>query len=426
MMPSEVAVIGCVLTDPTCADDAVALVPVDDLQAAHHRLIWRAVHEMVAEGMVTDVVALADWMHKAGTLEDAGGFSYLASLLDAVPTSANLAGYARQVRDWALLRRLRAAAEMIVATTETPEGRPALALLESASSAILDLMETTKKAEIVRPADVMAEIRRDLAIRAEKRGVVGIRSGLRLLDWYTSGWEPGRLYTVLARPGEGKSAFGVQVASHAAIVERVPTLIVSAEMTAKQYVARMLAGQAGTSLRDGVPAGWEDDVEAGITRLSGCPLMVYDGAGGTSVAQLRATVRAMVKRDGVGLVVVDYIQRIKSSRRTLREEIMEVTATLAGLARSQNVPIIALAQLRRPPDGSPNRRPTKNDAKESGSIEEDSDGMILLWPQHKPDELNALERWDCLAIVEKMRDGPTGDVPLTFDKASTTFIGRDR
>lgn len=423
---TEIAFVGCILNDPGCLDDAVALLQPGEMASVSLRTIFKAAIQARDDGMTPDLVAIADTLKANGQVEAIGGLAFLAEVMDAVPTSVGMPGYAQRIRGAAQLRRLRATAEEILRSTETPGSTAPAKLLEAAASSVLDLIETTTSEGPEHAGNVVAVTRRILE-RRKTTPITGVSSPWSRLDWFTAGWQPGALYVVAARPGQGKSVMLTQAALHAAVNRSTPSLFASVEMSSPQLMTRMLSSMVGTSLRHGVPDGYDDDVARAMARVSSAPLYIDDASTGLTLPQLRARTRTAVRKDGVGFVAVDYLQLMSSVTRgrSRNEDVGEISRGLKVLARSEGVPVLAAAQLRRLPEGS-DRPPQLSDLRESGNIEQDADAVLALWPQGTEEQRALMDVWAVKLMVLKQREGPTGVVYMALDRPSSTLREVDR
>lgn len=407
--------------DPQRLPDVVAAIGIDDLTDPDLRVVYRACRSLVSAGYVPDPPTVLDELHRSGAWTEDAAWQ-LATLLDAalpgIPGA--LERYARRLREARQARRLREMASALA--DEASRGAGDRSAIERAVGGLTELLDDGPDGGPSPAARYLPQTMAILEQRGRSRGITGVPSGLGRLDWLLGGWQPGRVYTVAARPGQGKSILAAQLAAHAATVCRVPTLVESIEMSAPQLLLRMVASLSGVPLRRGIPRGGEEAVRAAVARLQAAPLHIDDAAAGLSLGDLRSRVRAGARQHGVGLVLLDYLQLLSgtSQARTRLEEVSEVTRGVKMLARAEEVPIVQLAQLRRLPE-STSRAPQLSDLRESGTIEQDSDVVIALWPQGTEEQLVSLDRWAVKLLVLKNRDGETGQVLCALDRPTTTI-----
>lgn len=413
--------------DPQRLPDVVGAIGIDDLTDPDLRVVYRACRSLVAAGYVPDPPTVLDEIRRSGAWTEDAAWQ-LATLLDAalpgIPGA--LDRYARRLREARQARRLRETAAALA--EDASGGAVPRSVIERAVGGLTELLHDDPDAGPSPAASYLPQTMAILDQRGRSRGITGVPSGLGRLDWLLGGWQPGRVYTVAARPGHGKSILAGQLAAHAATVCRVPTLVSSIEMSAPQLLLRMVASLSGVPLRRGIPSGREEAVRAAVARLQAAPLHIDDAASGLSLADLRSRVRLGVRQHGIGLVLIDYLQLLSgtSQARTRLEELSEVSRGVKMLARAEEVPIVQLAQLRRLSE-SASRAPQLSDIRESGSIEQDSDVVIALWPQGAEEQLVSLDRWAVQLVILKNRDGETGRVLCALDRPTTTIreVSRD-
>jgi replicative DNA helicase len=414
---NEMSLACCALMEDDVAVEAVSEVTPDAFYHPGIAGVWEAIGDLVAESIPVDFQSVLNVLASRGKAD----IPFLSDILGAVPTAVNWRAYAKVVRTHHLERRTRDALRAALEAMDKPGGSNVTSVIENASGALLDLLEDSAVAAPVSMDAVMPDVRRELHRRAEHRGVTGIRTGFDTLDSYTGGLQPGRVYLIGARPSRGKSAIGGNIAMHAAMTGRVPALVVTLEMDKAEYGIRLVAEASGHDVFEGVRPEAAADVTAAMGRIGAMPCWIHDATSGMTLAALRAIVRSHKRRYGTELVVLDYVQLMGGDPRLRRLDVLgQISRGLKALAKAERVAIIALAQLRRLPDGV-DRAPTMSDVRECGDFEQDADGIILLHPQGKDEALNMNDRWAVAAIVAKMRGGRTGVIPLAFDRPTTTF-----
>lgn len=417
---NETSLVCCALMDEDVAVEAIAEVQAASFLNPDLRSTWEAITDLVAESTPVDMVTVADMLHTRGKA-DHTTIPFLARVIAAVPTAVNWRAYAKVVRTAHLQRRTRDALRAALDAMEGAGGSSVVSVIENASGALLDLLEDSAVAAPVSMDAVMPDVRRELHRRAEHKGVTGIRTGFATLDAYSGGLQPGRVYLIGARPSRGKSAIGGNIAMHAAMQGRVPALVVTLEMDRAEYGIRLVAEASGHDVFEGVKPEAASDVLHAMGRIGAMPCWIHDATSGMTLAALRAIVRSHKRRYGTELVVLDYVQLMGGDPRLRRLDVLgQISRGLKALAKSERVAIVALAQLRRLPDGV-DRAPTMSDVRECGDFEQDADGIVLLHPQGKDEALNMNDAWAVAAIVAKMRGGRTGIIPLSFDRPTTTF-----
>lgn len=424
----EQAVLGAMLLDP---DAAMAMVTGLDEPVFYrdaHRAIFRAMRGCIERNVVIDHLTLREALERAGQWEAAGGDAYTAELMDAAVTSANVQAHAAILREKALLRSLIALGHQTVAAGHS--GTPAKEVLDATEAAVFRLADDRPEQEFVRAKTtlwpVMAHIEH-LAQRGED--CTGVPSGFTALDRMTAGFQPGDLVIVAARPSMGKTAFAMQVGEHAA-EQGAGCGIFSMEMSREALIQRMLCGRAkvdANAVRRGRLADWDfTALSKAAGEISTMPLWIDDSPALT-ILDMRARARRLKKDHGAGVLIVDYLQLMRSPRFASDrvQEVSDISRSLKGLARELHVPILALSQLSRASEQrGGERKPILSDLRDSGAIEQDADVVIFL---HRPEMYEPVAKdgtsnaGRAELIVAKHRNGPTGHLDLTFEHKYTRF-----
>ncbi len=413
---------------------AVALeqrIKPEDFYKPAHGHIFEAIHLLYGQGEPVDPVTVAEALRRADVLEGIGGSQALVRIQNATPASTNAAHYARIVEDLALLRRLIGAAGEIaeLAYDEPDEVGDAL---DRAETLIFEVSQR-RVTDSMRDLGQVLEISLDQLEALYDRGssITGIPSGYKDLDELLLGFQPAALIVVAARPGMGKTSFALGAAVHAAMEARKPVVFFSMEMGHVELTQRLLASEArvdSTKLRRGnlADSDWPRISQA-VGRLAEAPFFIDDNPHCT-VMEMRAKCRRIKAREGdLGLVVVDYLQLMSSSRRSesRQVEVAEMSRGLKILARELEAPVIALSQLNRGVESRQDKRPLLGDLRESGSIEQDADVVMFIYR----DEIyntDSPDRGIAEIIVAKHRAGPTGAVRLAFLDHYTKFANMAR
>jgi len=428
-MEAEQAVLGAMLIDQDAALRALELVDHTMFYREGHRRLFRAMGVLLERRVVIDHITLRDELERRDELEVTGGVDYLAELVDAAPTTANLDFHAGIVREKAILRRLIETATSIVA--EAYEGRSgANELLDSAESRVFHIAQQRREAGFIRIKEMLwPTMERIEMLHRSGKKITGIPSGFVDLDELTSGFQKSELIIVAARPSMGKTAFCLNTATHAAL-EGTGVAVFSLEMSKDSLVQRMLCAEARVDsqlVRRGM-LGDHDFTKlaraAGI--LQGAPIWIDDSPSIT-LLEMRSKARRLKAENDLGLIVVDYLQLMRSPDYADNrvQEISDISRSLKALARELKVPLMALSQLSRASEQrGGDRKPILSDLRDSGAIEQDADVVIFI---HRPE---MYQREDSegrsLAgraelLVAKHRNGPTGHLELHFEKSITRF-----
>ncbi len=431
-LEAEESVLGGIMLDNAALDRVVELVQPDDFYRGAHRKVYRAMLELSERSEPVDLITLSEVLKARGELGDIGGDAYLAELTERVPTAANVAHHARIVRERSILRGLIEAATEIAARGYQSADRVD-ELLDRAEQLIFGIQERKVKPAFARMADILVDsIKTIERLYEHKQAVTGVPTGFADLDNKTAGLQPSDLIIVAGRPSMGKTAFCLGIAQHAALQADTGVAIFSLEMAKEQLAMRMLCSEARVDLAR-VRTGHLSEREfprlaMAAGRLADAPIYI-DDTPALSVLELRAKARRL-KRDAaakLGLVVVDYIQLMRSSegRDNREQEISEISRSLKALAKELHVPVVALSQLNRQVENRTPPVPRLADLRESGAIEQDADVICFLYR----DEYYNPEDTDKQGITEvhvaKQRNGPIGKVELTFLKEFTRFENRE-
>jgi replicative DNA helicase len=378
-----------------------------------------------------DLITLAEALRQRGELADVGGAAYLAELAERVPTAANVANYARIVRDKAILRNLITTATGI-ATRGYDPGSDVKELLDRAEADILALSDQEVKPAFVRIDALLSQTFRDIdRLHAQQQAVTGVTSGFVDLDKMTAGLQPSDLVIIAARPSMGKTAFALNIAENAALKADAGVAVFSLEMPKEQLAMRMLCSEARVDLAR-VRTGHLTDREfkelaQAAARLSYAPIYV-DDTPALTVLELRAKARRLWRDPNtkLKLVVVDYLQLMRSSegKDSREQEISEISRSLKALAKELHVPVVALSQLNRQVESRSPPKPRLSDLRESGAIEQDADVIAFIYREEAYDP-ETDRKGLAEIIIAKQRNGPVGSVELTFLREFTRFENRE-
>ena len=438
-LEAETAVLGGMLIDREAVTRAVEHLNESMFYREANRRLYRAMVRLYERGDVIDVITVSEELKKTGEMETAGGFDYLAALVDAVPTAANLEYHARIVRDKALLRRLVEQATQIIRDVYEQGERSVEELLDEAESRIFRVVEGQAREGFVWIKKILWDAFEQIEKRQESGGgITGVPTGFPDLDNSTSGFQKGDLIIVAARPSMGKTSWALNVVANAALKYQVPSAILSLEMSKEQLVERLLCAEGRIDLHRLRHKRLEQEEHKRIATAAGllntAPIWIDDSPGVT-VLEARAKARrlqAEIRREGkeLGLVVLDYLQLMSGSSRRQDgrvQEVSEISRGLKALARELEVPVVALSQLSRATEQRTGNRPQLSDLRESGSIEQDADVVMFLYrdeyyllQQGKLEEARQVQGQTDL-IIAKQRNGPTGIAKLMFQKQWTRF-----
>jgi replicative DNA helicase len=424
-LEAERCVLGSVLIHNDAFNQAAELLDADDFFRDAHRRVFDKMVDLNERGEAIDLVTLKDELARSGDLEVVGGPAYVAGLVDGVPRSTHVEYYARIVKEKATLRNLIFSANRILDTAYSAEDE-ADAVLDQAEQAIFAIADDNIHTGFVPLRDLVQGSFSTIEKLQEHKGLVtGVPTSFVALDDMTSGFQPSDLIIVAARPSMGKTAFVLNIAQHLGVKTGMTVGFFSLEMSKEQLFMRMLTSEAGVDshkFRGGFLAERDyGELSAALGRLSDAKVFIDDSAS-IGVLEMRAKARRLKSEHGLHLLVVDYLQLMQGRGRfdNRTQELASISRSLKGLAKELNVPVVALSQLSRAPEGRSDHRPMLSDLRESGALEQDADLVMFIYREEQydpsPENENLAE-----IIVGKQRNGPTGVVKLAFLKQCTKF-----
>lgn len=424
---AEQSVIGAVFLEPQALITASEIVIADDFYHIAHQKIFQTMLNLSDQGKAIDLVTVTEELSAKKELEDIGGLSYITELASAVPTAANIAHYAKIVEEKAILRRLIRVASKIADDGYTREDEVEV-LLAEAEKKMLEVSNRKNAGDFKHVKDVLVQTFDNIEQLQSRDGdVTGIPTGFRDLDKMTAGFQRNDLIIVAARPSVGKTAFALNVAQSVAVKARENVAIFSLEMGADQLVMRMLCAEGNIDAQRLRTGALETEDWSKLTMAMGSLSnsgIYIDDSPGVRMTDIRAKCRRLAKENGLGMILIDYLQLILGSGKpgeNRQQEVSEISRSLKGLARELKVPVIALSQLSRGVEQRQDKRPMMSDLRESGSIEQDADIVAFLYRDDYYDKES--ESKDIIEIIiAKQRNGPTGTVSLAFRKEYNKFL----
>jgi len=425
---AEQSVLGAIVFDNEALPKIVELLVAEDFYRESHRRLFHAMLDLFNRSEPIDIITLTDYLRKSGDLDTVGGIAYLTTLANSIPTSANIRYHAKIVREKSLLRALIQTATQITSKVYE-DSLEAEEMVDYAEKMVFDIADKRTKVAFTDMKTIVKDsIKLIEQLYDKKESITGAASGFKDLDELTSGFQPGELIIIGGRPGMGKTAFALNIAQHVGVELKEPVAIFSLEMSKEQLAMRMLCseGMVDSSLvRKGFLSKQDWPKLTGAAgRLASAPIFIDDSSAIT-VLEVRAKARRLKREHrGVSLVVVDYLQLMRSWGNFERreQEISEISRSLKALAKELHVPVIALSQLNRAVEQRGDRRPTLADLRESGAIEQDADVIIFLYRDEIYNKGNPSSKGKAEVIIAKQRNGPTGTVNLTFRANMTRFM----
>ena len=424
----EEAVLGALLIEPNCVDEAMDELTPSCFYSERHRMIFEAMSSLNNEHIALDLLSVSQKLKTQGNLEAVGGTITLAQLSQKIGAAAHIEYYIRILKQKCIQRELITASYDILKTSYDES----VNVDDTAQTKLFAAIQNNVKKDVQEIGKVINEALEDLQKRQDSDGLSGVPSGFPSIDKITLGWQASDLIILAARPSVGKTAFVVNVARNAAVDFNMPVAIFSLEMPAKQLANRMMVSETKLSadkIKGGVKLqDWEwQQLDIQLRRLAKAPIYI-DDTPSLPVMEFRSKVKKLVKQKGVRLIVVDYLQLMQgpSELRGMREqEVAAISRTLKATAKEMNVPIIALSQLSRQSENrqGSNRRPQLSDLRESGSIEQDADMVIFI---HRYDYQGLSDNPDDVGrtqiIIAKHRNGSIADIDMRFRADEVRFV----
>ena len=412
---AEQSVLGGMLLSKDAISDVVEILRERDFYRPAHELIYDAIIDLYGRGEPADPVTVSAELTKRGDLVRAGGAPYLHTLISSVPTAANAGYYAKIIRERAIMRRLVEAGTKIVQLGYTDEGEVDDAV-DQAQAEVFAVTERREADDYIQLSQLMPEAYDEIEKIAA--GVIGqgVKTGFKDLDALTNGFHPGNMIVLAARPAVGKSTLGLDIARYASIHKRETSVIFSLEMSRSEITMRMLSAEARVPLNNIRSGQLSEEEWSRMARrmgeISDAPMFIDDSPN-LSLMEIRAKSRRLKQRHNLKLIVIDYLQLMTSGKRVenRQQEVAEFSRQLKILAKELNVPIVAISQLNRSPEQRADKKPMLSDLRESGSIEQDADVVILLHREDLYDSQNRSGEADL--IVAKHRNGPTRTITVS-------------
>ena len=425
-LEAERSVLGGMMISKDAIADVVEVLRGTDFYRPAHELVYEAVLDLYGRGEPADAITVADELTKRGEIARIGGAPYLHTLIAAVPTAANAGYYARIVRERAILRRLVEAGTRITQLGYGGDG-DVDELVNTAQAEVYAVTERRSSEDYLRLSDIIGGTVDEIEAAGHRgEGMIGVPTGFADLDRLTNGLHPGQMIVIAARPAIGKSTLGIDIARSASIRHGLASVVFSLEMSRNEITMRLLAAEARVHLqkmRTGQMG--EDDwakIAATMGKISEAPLFIDDSPN-MSLMEIRAKCRRLKQRHDLKLVIIDYLQLMSSGKRveSRQQEVSEFSRALKLLAKELEVPVIAISQLNRGPEQRTDKKPQMSDLRESGSIEQDADMVILL---HREDayEKESPRAGEADLIVAKHRNGPTDTITVAFQGHYSRFV----
>ncbi len=426
-LEAEQSVLGSILLKDNVFGNVLEIIQPEDFYSPAHRIIYDSMITLFEKNDPHDIITLTNHLKDQNRLDEVGGAAYLASLTSIVPVTANIASYARIIKQKSVLRRLIEVNTEIAGRCYEEQGEIDL-LVDEAEQAIFDIAGKKSGQSFTPLKDIIpAAFAKVEQLFKRKELITGVPTGYYEIDKLTAGLQPSDLIILAGRPSMGKTAFAMNLAQHAALVEKTGVAIFSLEMSKEQLTMRLLSSVGRIDSHRIRTGKLHDEDWPKLTRavgmLSEAPLYI-DDTPAISVLEMRSKIRRLASQYPLGMILVDYLQlmRGRSSSENRTQEISEISRSLKALAKEHNVPVLALSQLNRSLESRTDKRPMMADLRESGAIEQDADIICFIYRDqvYNKAEDNP-EKGTAEIIIGKQRNGPTGMVKLTFLEEFTMF-----
>lgn len=424
-LEAEQAVLAAMFNDRDAILEAIPLLKEADFYRHDHGVLFATMRKMNEQNVPVDLVTITAQLDKDGNLEKAGGIAYVAQIANSIGNAANVAHYANIVKEKAVLRDLISIASNI-SNRSYDDTEDTEKILDDAERMVLEISQKRTRSGLTPVAEVIDQSLSRLEILSQKKeGLTGLTSGFIDLDRITSGWQKSDFIILAARPAMGKTALALNMAQNAAMIAKQPVAIFSLEMSKEQLVNRMISSLAEIdqqTLRNGRIYGddWIRLVNA-VAPLGEAPVYI-DDTPAISVREVRAKARRLKTEQGLGLIIIDYLQLMGSTGRveSRQQEVSQISRSLKALARELDIPIIALSQLSRSVEQGQEKKPSLSHLRESGSLEQDADIVMFIYRDEYYNE-DSDKKGQAEIIIAKHRNGATGSVDLSFRKEFTKF-----
>ncbi len=419
------------MLDPESWDAVSDILTEEDFYKSSHRVIFKAIADLQKKNQPIDIITVSNWLTEKKELDAAGGASYLAEVINQTPSSANIGTYSKIVHDKALARKLINTASKCIEKAYQQDYEDVDSFLDSVETDIFQVIDNKKVSGLTPASDIVrGSLEKIEQLYHQKAEVTGISTGFAELDKMTAGFHPGELTIIAARPSMGKTALSLSIAQSVAIKQRAKLAYFSVEMAKEQMMMRILASEARISLSD-IRVGRVNDTAwpkliATAAKVSEAPLYI-DDTSGISPFEIRAKARRLKAQHGLDIIMIDYLQimDLKQKVESRERAVSEISRTLKSIAKELSIPVIALAQLNRGVEGRGDKRPMLSDLRESGSIEQDADVIMMIFREGYYDRDNPDAQQEAELIIGKQRNGPTGTVKLKWESKFGKFSDYD-
>lgn len=426
-LEAESSIIGGLLLEQNSFDQVADVIDIEDFYSPAHQKLYSVIKELHSKNQPVDLITVTNLLQSKNELDGTGGFEYIATLLEKTFTSANISTYANIVREKSLLRKLILTSSGLIEKAYSQDYQDIEALIDSAEAEMLKVGEKKNSQGLVGSMDIVFKSMKKIEeLFKQKQDITGVATGFSALDKMTSGLHPGELTIIAARPSMGKTAFSLNIASHVALRLKKTVAYFSLEMSKESMMMRVLAAEAKIGMSEIRTGRIPDTAWSKLIQTAGHiseANMYIDDTPALSPFEIRARCRRLKAQKGLDIIMIDYLQLMDLKQKVESREraVSEISKTLKGLAKELQVPIIALAQLNRGVEGRSDRRPMLSDLRESGSIEQDADVIMMLYRDDYYDKENPEKQGHAEVIIGKQRNGATGTVKMAFEAKYNRF-----
>lgn len=426
---AERAVLGAMLLSNEVIADVLDILSAEDFFELRHERIFRAITKVFSENSETiEPTVIAHELEKQKQFESVGGYSYLGELQNSVVTASNARFYAKVVMEKSLLRKIIHAGEKVASLGYEGTGDDDIDyLIDSAQQEVFSISKKEKSSDYLSLRDVLERTNDKIEELASEGGVkVGVPTGFIELDELTTGLQPGQMIIIAARPGVGKSTLALDIVRHAAIREGKTALMFSLEMSAEELGMRLISAEAEINLKDLRSGSMDEEAWSRmvncIARVEEAQIFIDDSSGSLTMLELATKARRLKQQHGLDLLVLDYLQLLSSGaqKESRQQEVSEFSRQMKLLAKELEIPVIAISQLNRGPENRTDKRPQLSDLRESGSLEQDADIVLLL---NRPDsqDKNNERSGEADIIIAKHRGGPIDTISVAHQLHLSRF-----
>lgn len=430
-LEAEQSILGALMLDKEAWDQVCDLIGAQDFYKPSHQKIFTTIHDLVQQNQPVDLITVSNLLQTRGEFDQAGGTNYLVEVVNKVVSAANISSYAKIVREKSLLRKLIHAGTEVVEKAFDEDFTDINLLVDQAEEKFYNLGQTKSAEGLVGPMDVVkSSLIKIEDLYKRKADITGIATGFTMLDRMTSGMHSGELTIIAARPSMGKTAFSLNLAQHMALRQKKTVAYFSLEMSREAVMMRILASEARINMKDIRSGKISDSAWPKLIQSAGhiSDSHIYiDETSGISPLEIRARARRLKAQYGLDIIMIDYLQLMDLKQKVESREraVSEISRSLKALAKELQVPVVALAQLNRGVEGRTEKRPMLSDLRESGSIEQDADVIMMLYRDDYYDKDDPDKQGNAEVIIGKQRNGPTGTVKLRWEAEFGRFRDAD-